>query len=94
VRAFGDLAPGWRASGRIPAVVGAAGEGVVDYEYPGMYGALLPAWGLVEPAAAKALYAREIRARREDHGWGDAADYYGQNWVWLGIALWKAGAPP
>lgn len=94
LRAFGQLSGPWRASGRVAAIVDAHGAEAVDYEYPGMYGALLPAWGIVEPAAARALYAREIRPRREAHGWGDAADYYGQNWVWLGIALWKAGAPP
>lgn len=91
---FRELEPRWRKDGRVPGVILPSGGGAVDWEYPGMYGALVPAWAVDDPFAANCLYRQELRPRRAAHGWGDAADYYGQNWVWMGIALWRGVGSP
>lgn len=79
---------------RLPAVIGPDGGGRVEWEYPGMYGALLPAWGLRRPALARRVLAEKLEPLRGDHGWGDADDYYGQNWIWFGLALWQMKERP
>ncbi len=89
---FADLGRGWRRSGLIPARMRVDGEPMEAYEHPALYGALLPAWGLVRPEDAPALYANELMPLRSAHGYGGAREYYGQNWVWLGIALWSGQA--
>lgn len=86
----------WQRDGSIPAVIRADGSGATPYDYLGMYAALLPAWALVSPADADALYTTVILPRRTVTGWGDADDYYAHNWVWFGLALWsdKTGIGP
>jgi len=79
---------------RIPAIIGPDGAARVDWSYPGMYGALLPAWSLRRPAAARRAWLEQIVPLRADHGWGDPNDYYGQNWIWLGLALWQSKEKP
>ena len=32
--------------------------------------------------------------RRQVAPWGEARDYYGQNWIWFGLALWAGVATP
>ncbi len=91
---FARLADQWRADGRLSAVMGPSGEDRVSYEYQGLYGAMLPAWALVRRARADALWQGELAPTRDVHGWGDAADYYGQNWIWLGYALWQGQMGP
>ncbi len=86
----------WHRDGSLPAVIEADGSAGRDYDYLGMYGALLPAWGIVAPDDAKGLYNEVILAARTVHGWGPADDYYAHNWVWFGSALWsnKTGRGP
>lgn len=86
----------WERSGGLPAVINPDGSPGRDYEYLGMYGALLPAWDVVSPESAQQLYQSEIHALRSEHGWGDPNDYYAHNWVWFGLALWsdKTGRGP
>ena len=84
----------WKLHGWIPAVMTAQGEPRVDYPYLGLYGALLPAWGTASDGRAAELYAAEIAPTRASWGWGDEADYYSQNWTWLGLALWCGAAQP
>jgi len=94
---FNRLAHRWQARGTLPAVIGPNGSAEAEYAYQGMYGALLPAWSVERPNHSRALWKRTISPTRTDTGWGDAADYYGQNWIWLGFALWRgamsAGGP-
>lgn len=86
----------WLADGRLPAVIEPDGSAAREYEYLGLYGALLPAWGVVHPDDAQKLYSTEIHPLRSDTGWGDQNDYYAHNWVWFGLALWsdKLGRGP
>lgn len=91
---FAALGRRWEADGRIPAVMAPDGRARVAWDYPGLYGALLPAWGQTQPAVAQAVWDRVLEPARLAHGWGDPSDYYGQNWVWLGWALWRGTATP
>ncbi len=99
-RALSSLAPytaleaRWAAQGWIPAVMDRHGEARVEYPYLGLYGALVPAWGIRKADLAEALYQAEVAPNRSPWGWGDRADYYTQNWTWLGLALWCGAARP
>lgn len=63
--------------------------GIDGYEYPGMLGALLPAWAIRNASTGRAFYRAEIAPRRDGAAWGDPEDYYTQNWAWFGLALWR-----
>jgi endo-1,4-beta-D-glucanase Y len=89
---FGALETEWRRLGQIYSRLLPDGSPASDHEYLGLYGALLPAWSLVRPDDADALYLRHIEPARARHGWGDREDYYSNNWVWLGLALWTGRA--
>lgn len=89
LRGYDGLAKRWRRDGALPGVLAPDGRGRVDWPYQGQLGALLPAWGLTRPSAADALWRDTLAPTRAGHGWGDPADYYGQNWIWLGYALWS-----
>lgn len=91
---FARLADRWRADGSLPAVIAPDGKARVDYSYQGLYGAMLPAWSLVRRGRAEALWQAAIVPTRAAHGWGDPVDYYGQNWIWLGYALWHGAMGP
>ena len=82
------------AEAGIPAVIAADGSAFVEWSYPGMYGALLPAWASRRPTAARRAWDEQIAPLRAEHGWGDPADYYGQNWIWFGLALWQLKEKP
>ncbi|MBW1877442.1 MAG: hypothetical protein JRI25_00295 [Deltaproteobacteria bacterium] len=85
----------WRRTGRIPSIIAPGGAVVSDDEYVGLYGALLPAWYHSRPDDVDRLYAEEVDPRRSRTGWGREDDYYGQNWVWFGLALWgRLAVPP
>lgn len=79
---------------RIPGTIRADGSAAVEWEYPGMIGALVPAWGLRRPAAAQRMWDQAIVPLRTDAGWGDPNDYYGQNWIWFGLVLWQSKERP
>lgn len=78
----------------VPGVIHPDGSPAVDWEYPGMIGALLPAWSITRPGAARRAWEEKLAPLRADHGWGDADDYYGQNWIWFGLALWQLKEMP
>jgi len=85
----------WRSTGRVPSVIAPGGTPVSEDEYLGLYGALLPAWAQSRPDDVDRLYTEEIEPLRSGTGWGREDDYYGQNWVWFGLALWgRLAVPP
>lgn len=84
----------WRTHGWVPAIAHADGTPAVDYGHLALTGALLPAWGITDPAAAADLYASDVAPSLGPDGWGDPADYYAQNWTWFGVALWLGAATP
>ncbi len=79
---------------KVPGVIHPDGSAAVDWEYPGMEGALVPAWAIRRPAAARRMWEERIVPLRAEHGWGDPNDYYGQNWIWFGLALWQSKERP
>jgi len=94
MRGVSALARPWRETGWIPGIIEPDGTPSVEWSYLGLYGALLPAWGLARPPDANELYVREIARARKRRTWGDPDDYYAQNWVWFGLALWTGRAAP
>lgn len=84
----------WRDRGQIPAEIGPGLQPLQDHDYLGAYGALLPAWQQIRPRDAEQLYARHLAPVAGRGGWGRPEDYYAQNWVWFGIALWNRTAVP
>ena len=84
----------WQQSGMIPGVIHPDGAAAVDWEYLGLYGAVLPAWGITRPEDAQLLYARHIVPTREKTYWDKPDSYYTQNWIWFGVALWTDLALP
>jgi endoglucanase len=84
----------WATAHWLPAVAQPDGTPVVDYGHPALTGALLPAWALTDPHAAADLYTTDIAPTLGPDGWGDPNDYYAQNWIWFGIALWIGEAVP
>jgi len=80
--------------GWLPALATADGTPAADYPHPALYGALVPAWAIDTPDLAAELYSATIASTRGDDGWGDPADYYAQNWIWFGLALWSGLAVP
>ena len=84
----------WTETGAIRARLTPAGEPLVDWSWLGTYGALLPAWQLSNPEDAERLYIGEIVPKRTSTGWGEPDDYYAQNWIWFGLALWSDVARP
>jgi len=96
LQGYQSLRERYHRTGSIPAVIEADGSAGRDHPYLGLYGALLPAWGVTFPADAEVLYNEVIRPVRTASGWGHADDYYAHNWVWFGLALWsdKTGRGP
>ncbi len=86
------LAEEWRATGALPAKRTPEGLPVETWDYLGLYGCLLPAWGLADPALADALIDQVITPSRDGRAWGDPSDYYAQNLLWLGLALQASGS--
>ncbi len=84
----------WLQEGWIPAEMTCEAAPLVDYEYLGLYGALLPAWSLCRPEDLRLLYEKEIATSWRSGSWGNPSDYYSQNWVWFGLALWEGLALP
>ncbi len=85
------LAQEFTATGQLPAVRTPKGQAVEPWPYLGLYGCLLPAWGLTEPALAQRLIDEVIEPSRNGRIWGDPSDYYAQNLLWLGLALHLSG---
>lgn len=67
-----------------------------DQEPMAQLGAHLPAFALVDKRLARQMYEDKLMASYERLGrrgfWGNPKDYYGQNWAWLGIALYAGVA--
>ena len=84
----------YAAHGWLPALAHADGSAAADYPHLALYGALLPAWAIDSPGAAEQLYTATIAPTRGRDGWADDRDYYAQNWVWFGLALWTGLASP
>lgn len=83
----------WIKNSRIPEAFQPDGSLRVDVENIATIGCYLPAFAVISPKVAQQLYEKSLLAgfnRMAKSGfWGDPLDYYAQNWVWFGIALWS-----
>lgn len=93
--AYARLGTVWRRDGRLSARMRRDTlEAQADGVSLGQYGALIAAWAVIRPDDVSALFARDVEPLRGVGGWGGEDDYYGQNWTWLGVALWTGLAVP
>jgi endoglucanase len=86
------LAEEFKATGALPAVRTPQGQPVESWDYLGLYGCLLPAWGQTDPVLALRLLEDVIEPSLDGRTWGDPSDYYAQNLLWLGLALHRGGS--
>jgi len=89
---MGPLAQEYRDTGSLPAVRAPDGTPQATWDYLGLYGCLLPAWGQTEPELAQRVLTDVIAPSRDGRTWGDPSDYYAQNLLWFGLALHRGGA--
>lgn len=78
----------WAVKRELPAVVTVDGIPREQYKALAIYGAFLPAVGLLDPTEATLMYRQVIAPSFNQGLWGDPDDYYAQNLVWLGLALY------
>jgi endoglucanase len=90
----------WRQAGKLAAVYDYGGQPVQPQEDLAVYGGDLANFWLTEPTLAAELVNTKLLPAFKDSGadgnqagWGDLQNYYTQNWVWFGLALY-AGALP
>ena len=84
--AFARLGARWHRLGILSSPMQIDGQATGQRESLALYGALLPAWAAARPEYVVPLYEAEVRPT--GRVWGKTDDYYGQNWAWLGVALW------
>jgi len=77
----------FEAMGSLPAVWTWNGQPRETYTYLGLYGCLLPAWDVTNPALAQRLLSEVVEPSQDGRYWGRSDDYYAQNLLWLGMAL-------
>ena len=84
----------WQQDGRLVAVYGHDGSVVSAGEDPTVYGGDIGNFLVTDAASAQRILDQKLLASFTGSGasahFGDASNYYEQNWVWFGIAL--AGA--
>lgn len=79
----------WEINDNLPASVTTYGIIREPYGSYAVYGALLPAIALVNEEVARQIYHKKIAAEFVKGFWGDPKDYYAQNIIWFGVALWN-----
>lgn len=93
----------WQQEGKLVAVYDHSGKAVDSREDLATYAGALANFSLTEPALADALVATKYLPayKQVDNtdptqafvGWGDSQNYYNQNWVWFGLALYSNSLP-
>ncbi len=104
LKASSKLRDDWKQNGKLAAEYDYSGKVVNPQENLAVYGGDLANLELTDPAMAAALvnsklipaYVHKVDpqdAARTFSGWGDQNNYYNQNWVWLGLALYSDQLP-
>jgi len=58
------------------------------------YGTQLAFFSVIDPNIAEQIYKQKILTQWNKEGfWGDTNNYYDQNWVWFGTALYTNNLP-
>ena len=71
------------------------GQPLTDYEHPSMYATSLAYFQFVHPEIAQELYSHKIITlySNDTNAFKSELNYYEQNWVWFGIALYTHSLP-
>ena len=91
---FGPLADRFARDGAIPAIVHPDGTAEVPWESRALYGSLLASWAIDRPAELPKLLQRLVALQSSNPNRSVGLDYYADNWVWFGQALWSGLARP
>lgn len=88
---FRGLGERFAEEGRLSAVYGVQGEERAGHESVAMYAGVMPALLFAGDRGAWAMFDHGLRSRYVDGPegayWGDAGNYYDQNWAWFTTAL-------
>ena len=97
LRASSYLRTAWTSRSAVAVIYRHDGAPERSDEDMTVYGGLIANLLLTEPDEARRLYEQKLAPRfTVAHGeafWGDAQNYYAQNWIWFGVGLY-AGALP
>jgi endoglucanase len=90
----------WKQTGKLAAEYSYSGKVTQEQEDLAVYGGTLGNFMVAEPDLATSLvYGKLLPAYQGptngngQAGWGDLQNYYNQNWVWFGLALYNDSLP-
>jgi endoglucanase len=93
----GLLRERWLKDRTLASVYRHDGEPLNRREDPTIYGGLIGNLILSEPQTAELLYSYELAPRYAERDgqafWGEPRNYYMQNWMWFGVALYAERLP-
>ena len=83
----------WIKKGKFADSYAKDGSPRSDNEAMSIYGMLLPSLAIADRSIADDIYNRKIIPSYRNGFWGNQEEYYTQNWVWFGVALFKEIKP-
>lgn len=84
----------WKKHRTISAVYRLNGAPVVPYGDLAQYGVMLNVLRITgQSKIAEQIYLKELSSKYHNGSWGNAINYYNQNWVWFGISTYGDGLP-
>ncbi len=88
----------WKQEGKLVAEYDYGGKPTQTHEDLAIYAGDLANFLVADPALADAIVAGKLLpafqgANGGRAGWGDLTNYYTQNWVWFGLALYSDSLP-
>lgn len=83
----------WETNKKIVAAYTQDGVRAVDFEDLSTYTGALSVFQVTDPELAIDVYTTEFWPQFTDGYWGDKDNYYNQNWVWFGTALYAHNVP-
>jgi endoglucanase len=75
----------WRSHQKLPAQIDLQGQAEVTYEATSQYGALYPAFRLIDPKIAEQIRQQKLLSQYRNGFWDNDSAYYSQNLAWLGL---------
>lgn len=84
----------WKEKQKIFISYSHDGKPTEENESLAHYGTQIAFFSVVNPDIAEQVYKQKILSQwNKDGFWGDKNNYYDQNWVWLGTALYSGNLP-
>lgn len=78
----------WEINGNLPTAVTSDGIIRTPHDSYAVYGANLPAISIINNKVGQQIYHKKLAGEYVKGFWGNPKDYYSQNIIWFGIALW------